>query len=62
ENAQKFLDEQAKVLGELYPKAAAESEGKTDESKDTGSTQTPPAGEAPDTESTADTESKSTNE
>ena len=43
ENAQKFLDAQTKVLEELYPKVAAESEETTNESKAADSTQTPPA-------------------
>lgn len=53
ENAQKFLDEQAEVLDELYPKEAAESEGTADEGKSTDSAQTLPADTAPDTDHAA---------
>lgn len=57
ENAQKFLDEQANVLAELYPVEAAESEVPADESENTGSEQTPAADEVADT---TDTTSDST--
>ena len=46
ENAQKFLDEQAKVLAELYPVEAAESEVPADESE--------AADQAPASDETAD--------
>ena len=49
ENAQKFLDEQAEVLAELYPVEAAESEVPADESEDTNQAPTPAADEAADT-------------
>ena len=48
ENSQKFLDEQAKVLAELYPVEAMESEVPADESKDTNQAQTPVADEVAD--------------
>lgn len=46
EDAQKFLGAQAKVLEELYPAEAVESEVQTSESKDSDSVQALPAGEA----------------
>lgn len=51
ENAQKFLDEQAKVLTELYPAETAESEVPADESEDTDHAQAPASDEAADTHS-----------
>lgn len=51
ENAQKFLDAQAKVLEELYP---AESEATADENTSDNSTQAPPAADT----SEADSETK----
>lgn len=48
ENAQKFLDEQAKVLAELYPAETAESEVPADESENTGHTQASASDEAAD--------------
>ena len=45
ENAQKFLEEQAKVLEELYPVEPVESEGKGNESENTDSTSAPAPGE-----------------
>lgn len=56
ENAQKFLDEQAKALDELYPKVTAESEETTDESKAADSAQTPPADSSTGTENEAGTD------
>ena len=49
ENAQKFLDEQAKVLTELYPVETAESEVPADESEDTNQAPASAADEAADT-------------
>lgn len=51
ENAQKFLDEQAKVLAELYSAETAESEVPADESEDTDRAQAPASDEAADTHS-----------
>lgn len=48
ENAQKFLDEQAKVLAELYPAETAESEVPADESENTDHTQASASDEAAD--------------
>lgn len=48
ENAQKFLDEQAKVLAELYPVETAESEVPADESKNTDHPQASASDEAAD--------------
>ena len=65
ENAQKFLDEQAKVLDTLYPKTAAaenESEGKTNEGENKDGAQTPPAGNIPGIESAADGKNNSADE
>ena len=45
ENAQKFLEEQAKVLEELYPVEPVESEGKGNESENTDSAPAPAPGE-----------------
>lgn len=48
ENAQKFLDEQAKVLTELYPAETAESEVPADESENTDHPQASASDEAAD--------------
>lgn len=48
ENAQKFLDEQAKVLAELYPAETAESEVPADESENTDHPQASASDEAAD--------------
>jgi pilus assembly protein CpaB len=51
ENAQKFLDEQAKVLAELYPAKTLESEVPADESENTDHTQAPASDEGASTTS-----------
>jgi pilus assembly protein CpaB len=51
ENAQKFLDEQAKVLAELYPAKTLESEVPADESENTDHTQAPASDEGTSTTS-----------
>lgn len=51
ENAQKFLDEQAKVLAELNPAKTLESEVPADESENTDHTQAPASDEGANTTS-----------
>lgn len=51
ENAQKFLDKQAKVLAELYPAKTLESEVPADESENTDHTQAPASDEGASTTS-----------
>lgn len=58
ENAQKFLDEQTKVLETLYP---VKSEGLTDESQPDNSTQAPSAGDSADAEAENSTASDKQN-